>query len=96
MTSEGVPREEYTWLHASKDLALTTTLSIYQVGRLTWELEQRTDLHPYDVLPILSRVFQHIDPEQAYRIVTGMIQMIELSRRSIDASKNPQSLSERA
>jgi hypothetical protein len=51
-------REEYTWLMAARDLALTTPLRLEDTGGLLAPLEGL--MHPYDALPHLRALF---DPE---------------------------------
>ncbi|WP_395109799.1 hypothetical protein [Actinomadura sp. SCN-SB] len=56
MSEDGKGRDEYTWLHASRDLALSTPLTLGAAGRVVYEIEQ-TAVHPYDALPRLIEIF---------------------------------------
>lgn len=49
-------REEYEWNVANKDIALTTHLTLMEASSLTWPLRHRTDLHPFDVTPSLTKI----------------------------------------
>ena len=48
-------REDYTWLMAARDLALTTPLRLEDTGGLLAPLEGL--MHPYDALPHLRVLF---------------------------------------
>jgi hypothetical protein len=49
-------REDYTWDHATKDLSLSTRMTLREAGDITYQL-RGSGLHPYNALPVLVRLF---------------------------------------
>lgn len=75
-------RDAYTWENARSDLAYGTPLTIFDAGRVTRTFEEETDLHPYDVFPLLLKVFEDRDPARSEKIETlawNMVKMIKLA-----------------
>jgi hypothetical protein len=54
-----VGRDDYTWHHATKDLALMSRLTFREASAVTYELGKlpREVCHPYDALPMLLVLF---------------------------------------
>lgn len=97
MNEPEIPREKYTWIMAAKDIALSTTLTIQQVGEITWEFRQpQINIHPYDALPLLIRVFKTSRGDDVHRMAVGIAELIKLSHSPIESSAQSQSASHRA
>lgn len=67
-------RDEYGWSDLVTDLALSSTLTMYEANAITWAFRSR-DLHPYDLLPLMKLIFGSYSDDDKVRGVMGIVDL---------------------
>ncbi len=67
-------RDEYGWSDLVTDLALSSSLTVYEANAVIWGFRNR-DLHPHDLLPLLKLIFGSYADDDRVRGVTGMVDL---------------------
>jgi hypothetical protein len=77
---EAAARAAYTWKMTISDLAYGTRLTIFEAGRVVEEFK-RGNIHPYDVLPMLIRIYSDkINYCEPHEIAREIVKLIRLER----------------